>query len=121
MSEDGATKGNAAKSSGKKLVEPKHNPLGDPPAHLNILECGCWYEFKKEIPWLTLADATLVEMACKLRAVLVAGELEIKQYGALTRLVLQLRGTAMSVDRQPGARDNGADIVEGSIEDEMFG
>jgi hypothetical protein len=109
------------KNAGKKLLTPKHNPLLDPPAHLNIMECGCWYEFKKEIPWLTTADATLVEMACKLRAVLVAGELDIKQYGALTRLVLQLRGTAMSVDRQPGARDNGADIVEGSIEDEMFG
>jgi len=85
------------------------------------MECGCWHDFKREIPWLTLADSTLVEMACRLRAQLVAGELGITNYGALTRLVLQLRGTAMAVDRQATARNNDDGAPEGSVEDEMFG
>ena len=105
----------------KKKPTKKHEILGNPPAHLNIMECGCWYEFKREMPWLTVADSTLVEMASKLRAVLVAGELGVKEYGALTRLVLQLRGTAMAVDRQPHARGNDDEAPEGSVEDEMFG
>src|SRR5262249_19607174 len=78
---------------------PKDPPLGEPPGHLDFAQAHCWNQFRTEMPWLTASDATLVEMACTLRAQLMCGILSVKDYGALRALIVQLSGTTLSRDR----------------------
>jgi hypothetical protein len=87
--------------------QPHDPPLGDAPKHLDFAEAACWLMFRDEMPWLTKSDATLVEMACKLRAKLMLNTLDMKSgYGALGRLITQLAGTPLSRDRMRAKPDD---------------
>ncbi|MFA5387064.1 MAG: hypothetical protein WC322_01555 [Candidatus Paceibacterota bacterium] len=78
--------------------------LGDAPAYLDFVESQLWHTFRDEMHWLTTADSTLVEMACKLRAQLITGSLDLSKYTVLKTLIVQLRGGAVTVDRMRAIR-----------------
>src|SRR3954466_920921 len=42
--------------------------LGHAPSHLDSDQKRCWETFRREAPWLTGADAALVEIASRLRS-----------------------------------------------------
>jgi hypothetical protein len=48
--------------------DPKTRPLGKASPFLDEKQAEVWEAFKHELPWLTEADRTLVEVACNLRA-----------------------------------------------------
>lgn len=88
----------------KKPV-PVHIPLGKAPDYLDFFEASFWEVFRREMPWLTAADASFVEMACKLRAGIVAGTLPVEKWGNLRTVLVQMRGQATSVDKMSDARN----------------
>ncbi len=54
--------------------EPKTPKLGAPSDFLGEHGREAWETFKSEIPWLMESDRALVEIACSLRARIIAGE-----------------------------------------------
>lgn len=58
---------------GRKAPQ-KHTPLGDPSPFLKDGAIAAWEGFRREIPWLTEAHRTLVEVASNLRGRLIDGE-----------------------------------------------
>lgn len=80
--------------------------LGDPPQYLQLQEASCWEQYRKEMPWLRASDATIVEMASKLRAKLISNDLDVKEFAALRSLVVQLNGTTLSRERMPLVKDD---------------
>lgn len=109
--------GGPSKASQKQVM---HQPLGDPPQYLNIVELGCWHELKNEMPWLTAGDTAIVIMACRLRARLVLDTMGQQDYTMLCRLIVQLRGTSLPMDRTPRARDNRETSAD-DLEKDLFG
>lgn len=52
----------------KDRVDPELDGIGEPSIFLGPTEMAAWEAFKRELPWLTEADRTVLEMASKLRA-----------------------------------------------------
>jgi len=73
--------------------EPTNAPLGEPSRTLKLLELEVWEAFKREIPWLTEGDRSLVEQASMLRGRLWAGSRDLKVMGRLTAILTQLGAT----------------------------
>jgi hypothetical protein len=73
-----------AKVTGAALLHPgRHNrrkqpkaslPLGDPSPFLKEGAIPAWEGFRRELPWLTEAHRTLVEVASNLRGRMIDGE-----------------------------------------------
>jgi hypothetical protein len=80
----------------KNRKEPKSKPLGKASPHLDELERKVWEAFKREVPWLTEADRTVVESACILRAKLWAGSKADTTIGKLLSLLGQIGATPAS-------------------------
>jgi hypothetical protein len=53
---------------------PKSPNLGKPSTHLTGGAVTAWEAFRRELPWLTEADRTLVEVASNLRGRLIDGD-----------------------------------------------
>jgi hypothetical protein len=99
-----------------------HLPLGDPPAYLKLSEILAWHRFKEEMPWLVSSDTSIVAMACRLQSEFQAGLLLPAGYMMLTRLIVQLRGTSLSIDRMPRGRSLKSESeTNNDFEKEMFG
>lgn len=89
--------------------EPKVEPLGEPSEHLNELERKTWREFVRECPWLKESDRALMEIACRLRALLRLGLFDMKT-------VAQLRSCLNAMGVTPVLRERFA-TPDGENED----
>lgn len=58
----------------KDRKQPKVNTLGDPSPHMTDEEIKAFEAFKREWPWLKQSDRPLIEIMCKTRAKILAGE-----------------------------------------------
>jgi phage terminase small subunit len=56
-----------------KRADPKVGVLGGAPTHLEVFARRAWERFRSELPWLTSADRALLEVACVIRADMLAG------------------------------------------------
>src|SRR5690349_16785772 len=71
-----AATGAAIKNPGRHADRkaPKSPSLGKPSTHLKAGAVTAWEAFRRELPWLTEADRTLVEVASNLRGRLIDGD-----------------------------------------------
>ena len=65
----GATLKNPSRHIGR--ATPKVKEIGPPPKRLGKFEVEAWRELVAELPWLSDADRTLVELASRLKARMV--------------------------------------------------
>jgi hypothetical protein len=77
-----------------KRKEPKlTGPLGEPTSFLDELEQLAWVSFQREIPWLLETDRALIEAACRMRARLWGGMVDVKIVTALSSILSKLGAT----------------------------
>lgn len=68
--------GAASKNPGRHRTRkdpPQGRPLGDPSAFLDDDGKRAWEGFKRELPWLLESDRAIVEIAAKLRGLILSG------------------------------------------------
>jgi hypothetical protein len=102
----------------KDRLDADTGPVGPPPAWLDREQKQCWNLFRTEIPWLTLSDRGLVEIASRLRARMMHDQWEpsAAMLGVLRHCIAQMGGTP--VDR---ARIKTADEPPADAQDRHFG
>lgn len=92
------------------LQTPYDPPLSaNPPAWLDLAESFCWRKFIEEMPWLTRADSTVVELASKLRARSMTGTLSVSKSRHLASLCAELGGKSLGRDRTRQPPENAKD------------
>jgi len=79
----------------KNRSEPESGPLGKASVHIiDNHQLSAWSAFLTEIPWLTEADRTLVEIASNLRGRLFSGdEVGVQAIAQLRMCIAQMGGT----------------------------
>lgn len=88
----GAAQKNPKRFEGR--ADPNLPNLGSPSIWMDEPQKKAWEAFKKEFPWLTEADRTLVEIACNLRGRLISGEeVGVQALGQLRMCVSAMGGT----------------------------
>lgn len=58
----------------KDRKQPKVDGLGEPSTYMQGYEIVAFNAFKKEWPWLKQSDRALIEILCKVRAKILAGD-----------------------------------------------
>lgn len=81
----------------KSNQPPVNSPVGDPPDHLRGSRRDAWYELCLELPALTIADRTLLEVAATIRGDMVTGDMGIAKMALLRNAMKDLGGSP--VDR----------------------
>ena len=95
--------------------DPKTKPLGKPSRFLDGAGREAWEGYKLELPWLTEADRSLVEIASSVRGRLLAGEdVGVTALSMLQSILSKMGGT-------PADRSKVATPDEDEPEDEFFG
>lgn len=83
--------------------------LGSPPSYLSEAEAAEWLNFQVELPWLERSDRTLVAIAARLRARLVADpDMGVKAMTQL-RLCLSAMGGTPADRAKVAASGDGED------------
>lgn len=93
---------NAGRYAGRH--EHPSEPLGPPPAYMkDTKDCKAkqaWALFRQEIPYLMKRDQTLVEVACQLRGIILAGGvLSAPQGTLLTSLMSKMGATPVDATK----------------------
>lgn len=95
--------------------DPKTKPLGKPSRFLDEHGKEAWEGYKLELPWLTEADRSLVEIASSVRGRLLAGEdVGVTALSMLQSILSKMGGT-------PADRSKVATPDDEPEEDEFFG
>lgn len=110
----GAEIKNPARFAGRK--EPKVDAIGGAPAHLPLFAKRAWARFKTELPWLTAADAALLEIASVVRGEMLAGEIPGVTKLSMYQSVLSKLGATPTDRSKVAMPDDDKDE-----EDEFFG
>jgi hypothetical protein len=95
--------------------DPKVKPLGKPSRFLDENGREAWEGFKVELPWLTEADRSLVEIAASVRGRLLSGEdVGVTALSMLQSILSKMGGT-------PADRSKVSTPDDETEEDEFFG
>ena len=93
--------------------EPVSTALGAPSDFLGEHGREAWEAFKSELPWLMESDRTLVEIACSLRARLIAGEeVGVNALAQLRLCISAMGGTPADRSKVSAPGDGGSDPAD---------
>lgn len=110
------TTGAAAKNPARyrqKALKRIASGLGSPPSYLSPPEIEAWCAFQVEMPWLTASDRTLVAIASKLRARMVADpEMGVKAMTQLRLCLSAMGGTPADRQKVASSGDGEGDPVD---------
>lgn len=109
--------GAALKNPGRHAArsDPKTAPLGSPSDFLDAGGVKAWEGYRRELPWLTEADRSLVEIASSVRGRLLSGDdVGVTALSMLQSILSKMGGSP--ADRSKVAVPDGE-----SEEDEFFG
>ena len=96
-------------------AEPAVRQLGEPSTFLNEQGRAAWEAYRRELPWLMESDRSMIEIACTVRAKLLAGEdVGVTALSMLQSILSKLGGS-------PADRTKVAVPEEEKEEDEFFG
>lgn len=110
--------GAAVKNPGrhKSRANPKTTAIGAAPTHLSLHAKRAWDRFRRELPWLTAADAAMLEVASMVRGELLAGMLVGVTKLSMYQSVLGKLGASPTDRSKVSAPDD-----DEEEEDEFFG
>ena len=84
--------------------------LGEPYASMSPGECGCWEEFRKDLPWLHSGHRRVVMAACRLAWQLeTEPEFGVNKIQALSSLLSKLGATPVDETKVMHGDDDGSE------------
>lgn len=92
----------------KDRKEPQSKPIGKPSRSLKKREIEAWHAFVYEAPWIREGDRRLLEMACKLTALLWADRADNDDMRLLLSLLSKMGMTPTDRSRVLIAQDDKA-------------
>lgn len=89
----------AQRSKVKSNQPPAGGPVGDPPPWLTGSRRDAWYQLCIELPALTIADRTLLEVASTIRGDMVTGDMGVNKMALLRQTMKDLGGSPVDRER----------------------
>lgn len=88
-------------------------PLGEPYKRMSDHQCEAWEEFRSEIPWLNSSHRSILEVACVVKARLIAGEdVGVSALQMYQSILSKLAATPVDETRISYGEDDDADPAE---------